>query len=127
MEQGDKFYDLGSGTGRVLIAAARRSKAEVTGIELSPIFYLITILNFRLNNIIKYELRLEDFFKSDLRKADVVFFFLTPKAIERLKNKLTKELKPGAKVISFAFHIEGWAPYRVISGGNMPSAYFYRI
>jgi len=126
IKEGDKFYELGTGTGRVMVAVAKYSGAKVIGIELSPLFYLITILNLKINRVKKYELFLENFFKSDLRGADIIFCFLIPRTMVKLKEKFSKELEPGAKVISFAFPIEGWVPYEIIRGGKKPSVYFYR-
>ena len=54
------------------------------------------------------KIRYRNFFKQDFSKADVICIFLTPKAMKKLKLKLQKEVKPGARIISYAFHLPGW-------------------
>ena len=61
IKKGDRFYELGSGTGRVMKQAGKTTK--VIGFELSPIYYLISFLNLRLNKI-KFKLYLKDFFRA---------------------------------------------------------------
>jgi len=58
--------------------------------------------------------RFGDFFHQDISEADVVYFFGTPAGItEKLKDKLKKELKPGARVVSYTFPVKGWSPAEV--------------
>lgn len=69
-----------------------------------------------------------DFLKKDLGDADVIFCYLMPKAMERLKKKFERELKPGARVISRAFPIHGWEPVEVFHfSKRSPKVYLYRI
>ena len=123
IKKGDRFYELGSGTGRVMKQAGKTTK--VIGFELSPIYYLISFLNLKLNKI-KFKLYLKDFFRASLKEADIVFFFLMPTPIERLKIKLEKELKKETKVISFCFPVKGWTPYLIIKKEKQLPVYFYR-
>lgn len=126
LKNGEIFYELGTGTGRIMAAIAQKG-IKTVGFELSPIFYLITLLNLKLRGVKNYELYRKNFFKEDLSGADALFCFLTPKAMEKLKSKFLKELRPGAKIISYVFEIKGWNPYVVIKeNGNAP-LYFYQI
>ena len=67
------------------------------------------------------ELGLEDrvkvihgnFFEVDISEADVVFLYLLTSVNERLRPKLEKELKPGARVVSHDFEVLGWKPVKV--------------
>ena len=61
----------------------------------------------------------------NLKEADVIFCFLMPETMEKLKIKLEKELKPGVRVISFAFEIKGWTPQTVIKEKQKLTAYIY--
>ncbi len=70
---------------------------------------------------------MKNFFNANINEADIVFCFLIPKTMEKLKDKFIKELKPETKIISFAFQIKGWVPYAVIQGGRKPPVYFYKI
>jgi len=122
-----KFYELGSGTGRIMVLTAKMSGAEVIGFELSPIFYLISLLNLKMHRVKKYKLYLKNFFNANLKEADVVFCFLMPNAVEKLKSKLKQELKAEAKIISYVFEIKGWTPYTVIEGNQKLPVYIYQM
>jgi precorrin-6B methylase 2 len=101
-------YDLGSGDGRVLVAAARRFNARAVGVEMDVSRYLwsvaaVTLLGLRKRvRIIR-----GDFFKIDLSEADVVFTYLLQNTNDRLKEKLRKELRPGTRLISNTFTFSG--------------------
>ncbi|MFA5053139.1 MAG: hypothetical protein WC565_03710 [Parcubacteria group bacterium] len=118
VKEGIKFYELGTGTGKVS-ALALKMGADVTGYELSPIPYLISFL--RLKTIEKpFKLRLKNFFKEDISEADVIYLFLMPKTIEKFKDKL-----PEATIISYAFPILGREPKYEINDKNHPPIYIY--
>jgi len=123
----DKFFELGTGTGRMMIAVAKNTDAKVIGFELSPIFYFITLLNLKLNNIKNYKLIFKDFFTANLKEANIIFCFLMPKTMEKLKGKFERELAPGTKIISFVFEIKGWIPYAMIKSNKKLPVYFYKI
>ncbi len=55
-----------------------------------------------------------DLFEIDLSDANVVFLYLSPAVNLELKPKLLSELKPGSRVVSHLFPIEGWKPERLI-------------
>ncbi len=123
----DTFYELGTGTGRVITAFAKQKNIEVVGFELSPIFYLITLLNLKLHGVKNYKLYFKNFLTADLKNADVIFCFLMPKTMEKMKNKFINELKPKTKIISFAFPIKDWTPCEILKGKDKPATYFYQI
>lgn len=125
-KNGETFYELGTGTGKIMAAVAQKG-IKTVGFELSPIFYLITLLNLKLRGAKNYELYRKNFFKEDLSGADVLFCFLTPKAMDKLKSKFLEELKPGAKIISYVFKIKDWSPYAVIKENGKAPLYFYQI
>lgn len=121
----DRFYDLGSGTGRVLIEVAKKTEAKVIGFELSPVYYLLGWLNLKIHRVKNCKLYLKNFYQANLSEADVVFCFLMPRALVKLKTKLKKELKPGAKVISYCFEIPGWQPAAIIKKDKQLPVYIY--
>jgi predicted RNA methylase len=100
----ETLYDLGCGDGRFIINAARKFGVKAVGIELNLFLYLwcqlaITILGLRRKVKIKYG----NFFKRDLSDADVVVCYLLPETNNKLEDKLLRELKPTARVISNSF------------------------
>lgn len=127
LKNGEVFYELGTGTGRVIAAFSQNQNLKCVGFELSPLYYFITLLNLKSNGAKNCELYMRNFFNADLSEANAIFFFLMPKTLEKLKNKFLKDLEPGTKIISYAFEISGWTPYKIIEMQNKPKVYFYEI
>jgi len=111
LKSGQKFYELGSGTGKVSLYISKHSSAQIIGLEIAlPLYLFCKAKQFIAgkNNLV---FRWKNLYKQNLSDADVIYFFGTPKPLaKRLKQKLEKELKHGAKVISYVFPIEGWDP-----------------
>ena len=107
---GEHLIDLGSGDGRIPIAAARRG-AIAMGIEIDP---RLVARARSLASFAGLEARARfsraDLFTVSLRDADVVTLYLLPSMNERLKPKLLTEMKPGARVVSHAFDMGDWPP-----------------
>ncbi len=102
-------YDLGSGDGRVISAMVNTTQARVIGYEVSmPLFLWSWVKLFALGQRKRGYVRFADFFRTDLSQADVIFCFLTPKAMQKLSEKFKRELRPGTRVISYAFFLPGW-------------------
>lgn len=118
-----KFYELGTGTGKVSRKALMMG-AAITGYELSPLAYLWSFIALASTGK-PFELKFGNFFKADLRDADVVYIFLVPETMKRTANKLRKEIRSGSRVISYAFPIEGWTPSKIISGDKEANIYIY--
>jgi len=112
VQDGDLVYDLGSGDGRIVVALANNTEAElIVGYEVSIIPYLWSRLRILFLGLSKQvEIRYGDFLNRDLGPANVIFCFLTPMAMKRLQPKFAKELKPGTRVVSYSFHIPKWQP-----------------
>jgi ribosomal protein L11 methylase PrmA len=113
MHPGQVVYDLGCGDGRFLIAAAKRYKVKAIGFEINPWAYLLSRFRVGLCQA-NVSIHFQDFWKADLSEADIVFCYLFPDVMERLREKLSKELKAGAKVISCNFEMPGWKPEKII-------------
>jgi SAM-dependent methyltransferase len=110
LKEGEFFYDLGCGDGRVAIYIARNSKANSVGLELAFPFYFICLLRRVFIKNKRLQFKLNNLFYEDLTKADVVYMF--PANSEKLTGKIIKkleqELKPGARVITYVFPIKSW-------------------
>lgn len=107
LKPGQKVYDIGCGDGRVVYLAGKKPSINATGYELSPFIYLLArIRAFFWNS--KAKIRFRNFKHQDLSDADVVFCYLLPETMTHLSIKLEKELKKGAKVISYSFPIKTW-------------------
>ena len=108
----DVVFDLGSGDGRVAIAAARESGARATGVELDAELVEVSVEAARAQGVAHLvTFRHGDLFSCDLHGATVVILYLRPDMNLQLRDKLRRELPPGARVISHTFDIEGWMPH----------------
>lgn len=116
VKPGEKVYDLGSGDGRLIIAAARDYQAQAIGLEISLFQYLHSRLNLLfsgLKNKSQVKIKYRNFFRYDISEADVVIVFLLQKCYPRLVKKLAKELKPGARVVVHVWPLKEWKPVKV--------------
>lgn len=122
---GEKFYDLGMGNGRVLAIAANKFKLNVFGFEMSPIVYWLARINLFFRGVKSDNLRLCNFYNQDLSGADIVFCFLSPFAMEKLRPKFERELKSGARVISYAFRINNWQEDLILHSSYPGKVFIY--
>ena len=107
----DVVYDLGAGTGAIVFRAARNYHARVVGVEVEPLRVLILRLRRRLGGgQDRIEIVWGNLFHLDFREATVVTAFLWPGAMARLRPKLEKELRPGARLVSHCHEMPGWTP-----------------
>lgn len=108
----DLVYDLGSGDGRIPIAAARLFGARAVGIELEPNLIRRSqdaVARSGLEGLVTFVHA--DLFEADISRATVVTLFLNPGVNRRLMPKLRTELKPGTRVVSLNFDMgENWPP-----------------
>ena len=100
----DIVYDLGSGDGRIPIAAAKLYGARGVGLDIDPVRIDESKLNAKDAGVEKLvEFRQEDVMTADLSEATVVTLYLLSHANARLRPILTKQLKPGTRIVSHAF------------------------
>lgn len=119
VSRADVVYDLGSGDGRIPIAAARTYGARGVGIELDGRMLELARANARKSGMERLvEFRQEDLFRADIREATVVTLFLFPEMNLRLASKLRAELRPGTRIVSHRFGLGDWAPERTVEAGG---------
>lgn len=120
------FLELGSGDGRVVREAVKGYRVKGIGIELNPFLVIYSKIISKIQGLKNIEFKRENFFKSDLNSADIIFLFLMPETLERLKNKFLKECKKGTLIISHGFKIPGFEKYlvRKISRKIFPTHYY---
>jgi precorrin-6B methylase 2 len=110
LKSGQVFYEIGCGTARVSSFIARKNpEVKVVGIELAlPIYLFARSVNF-FGSPKNLQIEFGDAFSKNYSDADAVYIYGLPATVNgRLKNKLEKELRPGAKFISYAFAVDGW-------------------
>lgn len=100
--------DLGSGDGRVVIAFAKKG-IQAHGYEINPLLVLLSKINIRREGLKgKAFIHWKSFWKADLSKYDIITVFQVDFAMSKLEKKISKELKPGAKVISNQWTFPKW-------------------
>lgn len=108
----DIVYDLGSGDGRIPIAAAKRG-ARGVGVELDPTLVARARRNAEKAGVgARVEFVVGDIFKADLSPATVVTLYLLGSLNERLRPKLLREVAPGTRIVSHRFRMGSWEPER---------------
>jgi SAM-dependent methyltransferase len=124
VSQGDLLYDLGSGDGRIVIAAARRYGARAVGFEIDPALVTDSQRNIKEAGMEHLaEIREQDIRTVDFSPASVVTMYLYPGANLRLRA--------GSRVVSHDFSMGDWKPDRVEritdSAGSLRTIYLWRI
>jgi SAM-dependent methyltransferase len=111
----DVVYDLGSGDGRIVIAAAKERGARGIGIDINPERIQEANQNAEKAGVSdRVEFRQQDLFQADFSDATVVTLYLLPRLNVKLRPKLLKELKPGTRIVSHQFDMGDWPPQQVV-------------
>lgn len=107
----DVVYDLGSGDGRLVIAAARHFGARAVGVEIEPAL-IQTSRESALKAGVADRARFlwQDIFAADVHDATVVMLYLGERVNLRLRPKLLAELRPGTRIVSHKFGMGEWRP-----------------
>lgn len=111
----DLVYDLGSGDGRIVIAAAKKG-AKAIGFEIDGDLVKESRAKITTAGLhTRAEIRQQDILTVDLTPATVVTLYLFPDVNLQLRPKLRRQLKPGARIVSHAFSMGDWQADKVIS------------
>jgi ribosomal protein L11 methylase PrmA len=109
--KGDVVYDLGCGDGRIVITAARKYGARGVGVDLDPERIAESKANAEKAGVSALvEFRLQDALTVDVSPATVVTLYLLTASNLKLRPMLTRQLKPGARIVSHAFAMGDWLP-----------------
>jgi hypothetical protein len=124
IKKGDVLYDLGSGDGRIPIAAAKQYGIRAVGIEIDPKLVTEAQDNARqagVSELVRF--RNEDMFRVDVSEATVVTLYLSEKLNVLLRPKLLSELRPGSRILSHDFRMGDWKPEQTV---RIPWGKLYR-
>lgn len=124
IKKGQTVVDLGSGDGRVLIAAAKMHQdVKLIGFEIDIFLYLLSKRKIKRSGLDqRIKIYRKNYWRENINYADAVFLFLIPYQMGRMENKLKKELKPGAKIISNGFKFKKLVPIESVN-----SIYLYKF
>ena len=129
IKKGDKVIDIGCGDGRLVYLAAKEKDAEATGFELSPLVYAFAKIRQLLWKS-KAKIRFGDFRMFDLSTCDYIVCYMLPETLNKFVPKFEKDMKKGAKIVSYAFKISQWEPALVVPSEpaeNISQIYVYEI
>jgi len=132
LKTSDVVYDLGSGDGRMVIAAAKKYGVHAVGFEIDPGLAKLARENARRAGVEKLvEIRQQDFLTADLSPASVVTLYLSYDGNLVVRPQLIRQLKRGARVISYTFDMGEWQPKIAESfrdsEGNSHQIYLWEI
>ena len=121
---GEVVYDLGCGDGRIPVMASKKFGVKSWGFDINPVRVRESLENVKKNGVENLvTINQQDIFELDLSKADVITLYLLPRLNVKLIPQLDK-LKPGCRIVSHDFNMEGVRPKREIrcrptTGDNM--------
>ena len=108
LKSSDVVYDLGCGDGRLIFSAVPHVKKAI-GYELSiPLILFAKMKAFLTRS--KVQIRFGNIWKQDYSDADVIFWYLLPRAMDQFFRDVWPKLKPGTRVVSNAFQIHHLQP-----------------
>ena len=123
----DVVYDLGCGDGRIVIAAVARFGARDVCVDIDPERIVESRENARRAGVEERIVFLnQDLFATDLNGATVVTLFLSPEFNDRLRPRLLRELKPGARIVSHYHGMTNWAAHATLHVGER-AIFFWRL
>ncbi|MGH8666036.1 MAG: SAM-dependent methyltransferase [Burkholderiales bacterium] len=120
----DFVIDLGSGDGRIVIAAAKRG-AKGFGVDLNK--DLVQLSNeeaARLGLSDRAQFLVKDMFQTDLSPASVLTTYLLPHLNVRVRPQLLRQMKPGSRVVTYSFHMGEWQPDAVAQVNGLTVHYW---
>jgi SAM-dependent methyltransferase len=113
----DIVYDLGSGDGRIVIAAVRDFGAKsAVGIDIDPKRAIQGAQNAKKAGVAgKTSFIGADIFRSDFSEATVVTLFMSHRINRELRPIMVEQLKPGTRIVAFRFPVRGWKPVQIVT------------
>jgi len=116
----DLLYDLGSGDGRIVVAAARERDTRSIGVEIDPL-RIADAMEYAADTRVEYLVDFieEDIFTVDFSEATVVTLYLLDSINLQLRPRLLSELRPGTRIVSHAFSMGDWIPDDLLEVGGI--------
>ena len=115
----DIVYDLGSGDGRLLFAAAEKGAAKCVGVDIDHSMVEVSSEAAKKKGMDRILTFIEaDIADVDLSRASVIFCYVHSAASAVLKPRFEKELKAGTRIVMESFPIMGWKPEKVIDNNG---------
>jgi SAM-dependent methyltransferase len=110
----DVVYDLGCGDGRIPITAAKKYGARGVGVDIDPQRIAESVANAKaagVSHLVTFTL--QDAMKTDVSPATVVTLYLLSSSNLKIRPLLTRQLKPGARIVAHNYSMGDWQPAKV--------------
>lgn len=116
---GDRLIDLGSGDGRIPIAAAKRFGIRASGVDIDPKRVAEARANARAAGVDdKVTFEVKNLFETPIADATVLTLYLLQRVNLELKPRILSELRPGTRIVSHQFDMGDWKPDRTEQVGH---------
>jgi SAM-dependent methyltransferase len=107
----DLVVDLGCGDGRIPVTAAKTYGARGLGVDIDPVRIAEANANAKAAGVTHLvEFKLQDALKTDVSNATVVTTYLLSQSNLRVRPLITKQLKPGSRIVTHSFSMGDWEP-----------------
>ncbi len=132
LKPGEKMFDLGSGDGRIVIMAAKKYKADSTGVEMDKDLVKQSNEGIQSSGIQKTAHIINgDIFKQDYSSANLVTVYLLPMSNDKIRPMLEQQLKKGTRIVSHDFEFKDWKAEKIENvdddgEGRSHTLYLYR-
>lgn len=128
LKPGENLMDLGCGDGRFVVVAAKEFGALAMGVEIDPLRVALARMWIRIARLgDRAKVVCGNMYTADVSCADVVVLFLSATANFRLQNHLQRQMKIGARVVSYYHPMWGWQPDLVGESRDGYPVYVYRM
>ena len=132
VQKEDFVVDLGCGDGRIPVTAARKYGAHGLGVDIDPVRIAEATANAKaagVEHLVTF--KLQDAMTTDVRNATLVTTYLLSAANVKLRPMLTKEMKPGTRIVTHNFSMGEWAPEKSETfkdgEGRLRTIFLYRL
>lgn len=120
----DHVIDLGSGDGRIVIAAAKRG-AQALGVEFNADLVRLSQEEAVRQGVgERARIVAQDMFQADLSGASVLTTYLLPHLNVRVRPQLLAQMRPGSRVVAYSFHMGEWQPDQVVQLNGLTVHYY---
>jgi tRNA1(Val) A37 N6-methylase TrmN6 len=114
LKAGEKMFDLGSGDGRIVIAAAQKFHADAVGVEFDKDLYRQSMeLIGKLGLEKSAQIINGDILRQDYSSADLISVYLSVNSNDKVRPLLEQQLKKGARIVAHDFEFKAWVPEKV--------------
>ena len=121
----DIFYDIGSGNGKICFLVNKLTGARTKGFELTWWTHLYAKYKARYKKI-NTEFINKNFFKQDWSEATVIYTYLYPPLMRRVREKFKKECRVGSIAIVRDFPFPEITPEKIYKFKGKHEIYVYR-